>query len=316
MAELAEAMRALPQLEEALARAGAKLAMRKRASEAARGAAKELRADATPVERQAIQAEVKETADRVKETERAKREVVAAHADAQQQLDVALAADFALRGCGEEWTELHQSGLVRVEASAHDVRVDPVATRRDTKFEPIFNEPVEKGKGKWSHRLQGRAARGGGESAEVLSFERQVTRFLDQRGWRRTVSGVGTDAFKRVKDGYALHSVVDCKDAMPFGGAKGRCKCGAGCKAQSWHADSTKAGAYRDSGVPLGNVPLVVLQATQDDTPFHFQPFGGERQTITLQANDLVIFRGARPQEWSPLCTQPLTTRTATPDHR
>ena len=316
MAELAEAMRALPQLEEALARAGAKLAMRKRASEAARGAAKELRADATPVERQAIQAEVKETADRVKETERAKREVVAAHADAQQQLEVALAADFALRGCGEEWTKLHHRGLVRVEASAHDVRVDPVATRRDTKFEPIFNEPVEKGKGKWSHRLQGRAARGGGESAEVLSFERQVTRFLDRRGWRRTASGVGSDAFKRVTDGYALHSVVDCKDAMPFGGAKGRCKCGAGCKAQSWHADSTKAGAYRDAGVPWGNVPLVVLQATQDNTPFHFQPFGRERQTITLQANDLVIFRGARPQEWSPLCTQPLTTRTATPDHR
>ena len=248
--------------------------------------------------------------------ERAKREAVAAHADAQQRLEAALEADFALRGCGEEWTELHHRGLVRVEASAHDVRVDPVATRRDTKFEPIFNEPVEKGKGKWSHRLQGRAARGGGESAEVLSFERQVTRFLDQRGWRRTASGVGTDAFKRVKDGYALHSVVDCKDAMPFGGAKGRCKCGAGCKAQSWHADSTKAGAYRDAGVPWGNVPLVVLQATQDNTPFHFQPFGGERQTITLQANDLVIFRGARPQEWSPLCTQPLTTRTATPDHR
>ena len=114
MAELAEAMRALPPLEEALARAGAKLAMRKRAAEAARGAAKELRADATPAERQEIQAEMKETADRVKETERAKREVVAAHADAQQQLEVALAADFALRGCGEEWTELHHRGLVRV----------------------------------------------------------------------------------------------------------------------------------------------------------------------------------------------------------
>ena len=293
-------MCALPPLEEALARAGVKLAMRKRASEAARKDANELRADATPVERQAIQAEVKETADRVKETERVKRGVVAAHANAQQRLEDALAADFELRGYGEEWTELHHRGLVRVKASAHEVRVDPDATRCDTKFEPIFNEPVEKGKGKWSHRLQGRAARGGGESAEVLSFERQVTRFLDQRGWRRTASGVGSDAFKRVKDGYALHSVVDCKDAMPFGGAKGGCKCGAGCKAQRWHADSTKAGEYRDAGVPWGNVPLVVLQATQHNTPFHFQPFGGERQTITLQANDLVIFRGARPNERSP----------------
>ena len=100
-----------------------------------------------------------------------------------------------------------------------------------------------------------------------------------------------------VKDGYALHSVVDCKDAMPFGGAKGGCKCRSGCKAQSWHADSTWANTYRDAGVPWGDVPLVVLQATQDDTPFHYHPFGGERKTIILQANDLVIFRGARPQK-------------------
>ena len=43
-----------------------------------------------------------------------------------------------------------------------------------------------------------------------------------------------------------------------------------------------------------GDVPLVMLLATQDGTPFYVRPFDmeGKEVKLTLDAGDLIIFRG------------------------
>lgn len=97
-----------------------------------------------------------------------------------------------------------------------------------------------------------------------------------------------------------LSSVADCKDAMQHvsrGQPRYGCKkhgCQGGCAKQRFHGDSTFPRKYLDEGVPWGDVPLVMFLATEDDTRLHVRPFDkdGAEETVTLNAGDLVIFRG------------------------
>lgn len=224
-------------------------------------------------------------------------------AAAQQRVDTAKSVDYALRGHQREWMELHTRGLTVVRRGEHDITVastadDVARLRRTAKRMPIFNKS---NRVKSSHRLQGRESTSGGVLEEMTSFEAQSNAFLDKRKWRRTASGDGNKAFKGAEDAYLLDSVADCKDAMHFvnTGSKPRYGCleegcKSGCSKQLYHGDSAHPKTYLDAGVPWGDVPLVMFLATEDDTKLHVRPFdkGGAEETITLNAGDLVIFRG------------------------
>ena len=247
-------------------------------------------------------------------------------AEAATRQEAERAAD-ALRTDWEQWESLHTRGYVVEAQERHGIHVDTRTTPTSMKFEPIFNggDPAV---GESSHRLQGRTHRQSGKVAEeIKSFERQSNELLDRRGWRRTACRDGREAFKKAKDTYVLRAVADCKDAMVFvkpgerarfGCTNGKCK--RRCDRQRFHGDSAPPNAYHDEQVwaqwcrdernpsriaadetvpPLpawADVPLVMLMATQDNTPFHVRPFdmGGEEVKLILNAGDLIIFRGIR----------------------
>jgi len=217
-------------------------------------------------------------------------------------VEAAKCKDNAMRGCAVEWTELHTRGFLVLPSGRHGLSLDPdQITAETTVFEPIFNAVDSLFS---SHRLQGRrAATGEGVSAEVARFEARAQAFLDTRRWSRTASGQGDEAFKRVTDGYALRAVISCKDAMQFMTPPSRpaergCLdkgCRGGCAKQRFHADSAAPKRYLDAEVPWGDVPLVMLLAIEDGTPFHVRPFdaeAGAELKLTLAKGDLVIFRG------------------------
>lgn len=244
---------------------------------------------------------------------------------AQQQAE--RAAD-ALRTHRTEWHELHTRGYEIEKQGKHNIEVDPAAVNRDTMFEPIFNgsAPAD---GQSSHRLQGRRRKQSKSSSvveDVASFQKQAQSLVDRRGWSRTSCRTGREDMKTAKDAYALRSVAACADAMRFvsrGPVQQGCTdhhCKGGCEKQRWHGDAAPPQAFHDAAVwaqwcrergnpsrvgedePVprmpgwGDVPLVMLLATQDGTPFYVRPFdeGGEEVKLMLDAGDLIIFRGPR----------------------
>jgi hypothetical protein len=262
----------------------------------------------------------------------AREAALAAEAAARQEAE--RAAD-ALRTEWEQWKTIHTSGYVVETQEQHNVHVDTSTTSVSTKFEPIFNggDPQI---GESSHRLQGRLHKQSGRVAEeIKTFEAQAQALLKRRGWHRTACRDGREAFKKAKDTYALRAVAACKDAMQFVGpgqkasfgcTNGKCK--QRCDKQRFHGDSAPPNAYHDQRVwaqwcrdernpsriaddetvpPLpawADVPLVMLIATQNNTPFYVRPFdgGGKEEKLMLNAGDLIIFRGAQSPPEPPAC--------------
>ena len=312
MQELAAAMAALTTAEKATENAQKAAATARAAVETVqskmKGEAKEMKA-----------AVLKPLREKRREQTAAATAASVAAEEARRRVEAAKEADNALRGQLGEWRALHTRGFV-VEAASHAVTADPGAMLDSMAMEPIFNkrDPTV---GESSHRLQGRKSKGRkkSESSEIERFEQQSTAFLCERRWHRTASGSGGKAFKRVTDGYALHSVVQCEEAMQFvkpgakpcyGCTNARCReRGGGCEKQRYHGDSAHARFFLDAGVPWGDVPLVILLATQGDTPFYVRPFDtGVEERLVLNAGDLVIFRGACAAPNAPLAHTPNLT--------
>jgi hypothetical protein len=221
---------------------------------------------------------------------------------AQGRFDKAHDADNALRGDQEGWNLIHRRGFYHEREGEDASEVDATKLTPDTlRLQPIFNEELQK---QSSHRMQGCYKAGGGKKEmheEVKRFEEEVVRRLDSKRWRRTASGNGAKTFKNAKDAYALYSVVDCEKAMKFvkTGSKPKYGCAdpacpKGCAKQRFHGDSAYPKAFLDAGVPWGDVPLIVFQATQDNTVLHVRPFNmdGEEEPVTLNAGDRLWFRG------------------------
>uniref|UniRef100_A0A7S4JEM2 Uncharacterized protein n=1 Tax=Prymnesium polylepis TaxID=72548 RepID=A0A7S4JEM2_9EUKA len=252
----------------------------------------------------------------------AQEAVMAAAAVARKRVDCAV---DALRTDWEQWELLHTRGYIVESQEQHGMHMDTEPIGKQTKFGPIFNDADLK-VGQSSHRLQGRVHKQGGRVVEgIKSFETQSNELLDRRGWRRTACHNGRESFKKPKDAYALRAVADCSDAMQFVGpgqkARFGCtngKCKRRCDKQLFHGDSAPPNAFHDErvwaqwcrdernpsridedqAVPAlpawGDVPLVMLYATQHNTPFCVRPFnmGGKEIQLILNAGDLIIFRG------------------------
>jgi hypothetical protein len=216
--------------------------------------------------------------------------------------------------------KLNSRGFFIERKKSHKIAVD-IEELRKVDLEPIFNsdDPEE---GESSHRLQGRKL-GSRVSPEVKRFEQQANDYLDRRGLRRTACG----KVKNARAANVLKSVKNCSDAMQFvtPGSRRRygCTqrgCKGGCTKQRFHGDAAYPQQFLQDGVPLANVPLVILYACEDNTPLHVKPFDtGVEETITLNAGDLVVFRGDRKRVHNPsilyadlaslVCRRPLARR-------
>ena len=188
-----------------------------------------------------------------------------------------------------EWTTLQTEGAVHIVRKNHTIGVPPFATQ--PKYVGIFNDNVAD---EFCHRQQARFIRDKVVDPEIIDFEGDVHRELhDRRGWLRTSSGTGRNVFKQVCDGYKLKSVASCYDALPWKRTTRRCTCENGCLAQLYHAESCMEEKLLKENCPWADVPLVVLMARTDNTPFHYYPFGSDEAcTIILMKGDIVIFRG------------------------
>jgi len=229
----------------------------------------------------------------------------------------------AQRAHWEQWREIHTGGFTVLAEEDHGIPVDRDSIVQNTRFEPIFNES-DVAIGQSSHRMHGRRHKQTGRVLEdVKSFQKNAQDFLDRCGWSLTACSTGKEQRKSARDAYALFAAADCKDAMQFVLAGQRAKfgctdasCPKRCTRQRFHGDAAPPRAFfdqdawaqrcrdernpqrveEDQPIPpmpaWGDVPLVMLLATQDGTPFHVRPFNGAEKTITLNAGDLVIFRG------------------------
>ena len=205
----------------------------------------------------------------------------------QRVLDKCNEAD--IRQFNDDFTTLHTEGVVHIEKKDHEIREPPFATR--PKYVGIFNNDLDD---KFSHRLQARFIRGKEVDPEILDFEEDVHRELhDRRGWLRTSTGVGRNVFKEVCNGYKLKSVASCADALPRKKTSKQCTCNNGCRMQLFHADSCQGEQLLKKNCPWSDVPLVLIMARSDCTPFHYFPFGSDEAcTIVLMRGDILIFRG------------------------
>ena len=205
--------------------------------------------------------------------------------------------DGARRRKPDKYEQLNVRGFTRFSFRKGETPLK-LPTHQDVDDTTAFNEytfnngigadgkPAPPPPGVKGRRWHGRTAKSGkGDAAWVTSIEAQVKAWLgngdeESLNWLATTTG---DAPKTVCAAHALKAGVD-----------GRGNPATTPRQTPLHADSCEPNSHRASHAPWGDAHLAMLIALQDGTQLHVCPFDkdGKEETITLNAGDVLIFRG------------------------
>ena len=171
----------------------------------------------------------------------------------------------------------------------------------------IFNKGVDKqskkpGRGEGG-RWQGRkTASPGVDAPSITAVESDVREWLGPDGlnWLATASG-GAGCNQKTVEAHALLRGVQADVAAngqysgkPARDGGGRFVDAPTPQQKPLHADSCDPASHAKDGAPWGDAHLSMILSLQDDTRLVVYPFdkGGEKVLLTLNAGDIVIFRG------------------------
>ena len=217
--------------------------------------------------------------------------------------------DIALRGDQTKFVELNTKGHTIFKQGEHSVRIPSSKTvaHEVTIWNSLFNRGVDKNSPKPSHgmggRWEGRKTQNPSVDApSIVDMESDVLEWLGQGGlnWLMTASGEVGTAQKTVKAHALLRGVAaDMGAKEQYSGKPSRDAGGwfvnaATPQQKPIHADSCWPNSHAKEDAPWGDAHLSMIIALQDGTNLIVYPFdkGGEEVTLTLNAGDIVIFRG------------------------
>jgi hypothetical protein len=218
-------------------------------------------------------------------------------------------ADIALRGDQTKFVESNTKGYTIFKRGEHSVRIpSPKTVANDVMiWTSVFNRGVGKKSPKPSQGMGGRwqgrkTANPSVDAPSIVDMESDVLEWLGQDGlnWLMTASGEVGTAQKTVEAHALLRGVAaDIGAKEQYSGKPARDAGGWFVNATTpqqkpIHADSCWPNSHAKEDAPWGDAHLSMIISLQDGTQLIVCPFdkGGEEVTLTLNAGDIVIFRG------------------------
>ena len=218
-------------------------------------------------------------------------------------------ADVALRGEQGRFAQSHTRGYTTFTRGEHGVRIPSPETVASEvgNWTAVFNRGVDKKSiqpkrgegGRWQGR---KTANPGVDAPSITAMESDVREWLGPDGlnWLATASGEVGSAQKTVEAHAMLRGVEAAVGAhgqysgKPVRDGDGRFVNATTPQQRPIHADSCEPNSHAKDGAPWGDAHLSMLVSLQDNTKLVVYPFdkGGEEVPLTLNAGDVVIFRG------------------------
>ena len=218
-------------------------------------------------------------------------------------------ADVALRAEQARFSHLHTCGYAAFARGEHGVRIPSAETVAGEvgSWSAIFNKGVDKqskkpGRGEGGRWQGRRTASPGVDAPSITAVESDVREWLGPDGlnWLATASG-GAGCNQKTVEAHALLRGVEADVAAngqysgkPARDGGGRFVDAPTPQQKPLHADSCDPASHAEDGAPWGDAHLSMILSLQDDTRLVVYPFdkGGEKVLLTLNAGDIVIFRG------------------------